>query len=373
MLDKLRPRLIDLFCGCSGLGLGASLAGFDVACSVDVDPILTSSHALNFPGRPLLLQDLSTVAGSVLVEAVGGEVDGIVGGPPCQGFSAIGRANPDDPRRELLWHFFRLVQEIRPRFFLMENVEGLRFAKNIGFLDEALHTYTKGYDILGPMVLDASEYGAATKRRRLFVMGFDRDRMEPVTREDIRSSVQPAATVGQAISDLRGATEVGCKEGFDQWCLSDGTPDASAYSVRLRSADRTTTGNRTTKHRPEISERFSTVLPGGMDSVGRHPRLAWNGQCPTLRAGTGPEFGSRQAVRPLHPDEPRVITVREAARLQGFPDWFRFHPTVWHSFRMIGNSVSPIIAEALFSAIYSKVAHRPVSAVERRASELISV
>jgi DNA (cytosine-5)-methyltransferase 1 len=92
-----------------------------------------------------------------------------------------------------------------------------------------------------------------------------------------------------------------------------------------------------------------------MDKIGRHPRLAWGGQCPTLRAGTGADRGSYQSVRPIHPSENRVITVREAARLQGFPDSHLFHPTVWHSFRMIGNSVSPIIAKAVFQAIRSKV------------------
>jgi DNA (cytosine-5)-methyltransferase 1 len=84
-------------------------------------------------------------------------------------------------------------------------------------------------------------------------------------------------------------------------------------------------------------------------------RLAWGGQSPTIRAGTGADRGSYQSVRPIHPSEPRVITVREAARLQGFPDAFRFHPTVWHSFRMIGNSVSPIIAHRLLSLIRDRL------------------
>ena len=108
-------------------------------------------------------------------------------------------------------------------------------------------------------------------------------------------------------------------------------------------------------HKPEVASRFAAVKPGTLDKVGRHPRLAWDRQCPTLRAGTGADKGSRQAVRPLHPEEPRVITVREAARLQGFPDRHLFHPTIWHSFRMIGNSVSPIIAEAVCRAIRNKL------------------
>ena len=125
--------------------------------------------------------------------------------------------------------------------------------------------------------------------------------------------------------------------------------------LALRSSDQTFTGHRLTVHTAAVIKRFSTVAPGAMDAVGRHPRLDWAGQCPTLRAGTGSDKGSYQSVRPLHPEEPRVITVRESARLQGFPDSHRFHPTVWHSSRMIGNSVSPIIAKVIFSAIAAKL------------------
>src|SRR3546814_16995927 len=91
-------------------------------------------------------------------------------------------------------------------------------------------------------------------------------------------------------------------------------------------------------------DRFIETAQGKVEPVSHYPKLAWSGQCPTLRAGTGAEKGSFQAMRPIHPTQPRVITVREGARLQGFPDWFMFHPTKWHSFRMIGNSVSPIVS-----------------------------
>lgn len=121
--------------------------------------------------------------------------------------------------------------------------------------------------------------------------------------------------------------------------------------MSLRASDKVFTGHRPTIHTQGVVDRFARVKQGQVDPVGRHPRLAWEGLCPTLRAGTGADKGSYQAVRPIHPEEDRVITVREAARLQGFPDTHLFHPTVWHSFRMIGNSVSPIMAKAIFSAI----------------------
>jgi DNA (cytosine-5)-methyltransferase 1 len=110
-----------------------------------------------------------------------------------------------------------------------------------------------------------------------------------------------------------------------------------------------------TNHTSDVEKRFAQVVQGKTDLVSRMPRLKKSGLCPTLRAGTGSDKGSYMALRPIHFSEPRVITPREAARLQGFPDWFRFHKTKWHAFRGIGNSVSPLVAEALFRVIRSKL------------------
>ena len=110
-----------------------------------------------------------------------------------------------------------------------------------------------------------------------------------------------------------------------------------------------------TRHTAKVQKRFAQVGEGEIDSVSRMPRLSRDGLCPTLRAGTGPDRGSFQSLRPIHFCEPRVITPREAARLQAFPDWFRFHTTKWHAFRGIGNSVSPLVAEAVFRVFASKL------------------
>jgi DNA (cytosine-5)-methyltransferase 1 len=106
-----------------------------------------------------------------------------------------------------------------------------------------------------------------------------------------------------------------------------------------------------TTHTPKIKERYGLLKYGEMDKVSKAQRLDPGGFCPTLRAGTGRDKGSFQAVRPVHFSSNRVITPREAARLQGFPDWFIFHRTKWHSFRQIGNSVSPIVSEYLLKKI----------------------
>jgi DNA (cytosine-5)-methyltransferase 1 len=236
----------------------------------------------------------------------------------------------------------------------MENVKGLGYADARPVLDRALELVPSRYEILGPTVLDAADFGAATRRPRLFVIGYDPARFDRLSIADIDRVKQPPVTVRAAIGELSSAAMIGDADGFDLWKIKQrGRPNR--YAAQLRSPKGTFTSHRRTAHTSQVVARFKKVDRGGVDVVGRHPRLSWEGQCPTLRAGTGNDYGSFQSVRPIHPDEPRVITVREAARLQGFPDAFRFHPTVWHSFRMIGNSVSPIISKAIFSLIAERM------------------
>lgn len=351
---QLQPRIVDLFCGCGGFSLGAHSAGFKTAVAFDIDSNLTASQSNNFPNTTLSLADISTLTGADIKREIGEPVDGVIGGPPCQAFSSIGRRIKNDPRRSLLGHFYRLVGEIDPAFFIMENVKGLGYTDALPVLEDAISTLPSKYAIVGPIVLDAADFGAATKRERLFVIGYDPERMEPLSEEDIDGAKTEPTTVRDAIGDLAGARQIEDEDDFDVWKL-DGRKRVSAYAARMLNEDGTFTGHLPTVHSSAVIERFEKVEQGGIDRVGRHPRLDWDGQCPTLRAGTGSDHGSYQSVRPIHPVENRVITVREAARLQGFPDSFRFHPTKWHSFRMIGNSVSPIISEALFKLIKAQL------------------
>ena len=241
-----------------------------------------------------------------------------------------------------------------PAFFVMENVKGLGYSDARAILDGGLRLVDDKYSVCGPTTLNAAEFGAATSRSRLFVMGVHKECGDPLSVEDFEALRRPAATVKEAISDLVGAVRCEDRDGFDYWRITR-RGRSHEYARRLRSADGLFSGHRGTAHSKRVVDRFREVRQGEMDTVGRHPRLAWSGQCPTLRAGTGPDRGSYQSVRPIHPELPRVITVREAARLQGFPDGFRFHSTIWHSFRMIGNSVCPTMAQAIFRAIGARV------------------
>lgn len=353
-----RLRAAELFCGTGGFSRGAHKAGFDVVVAYDNEPNLTYSYKVNFPNTDLHSDDIGSLTGEKLLADAKGPVDLIFGGPPCQGFSMIGKRDKNDPRRSLLRKFFEIVRDARPTAFVMENVEGLLLGSARNELDEAL-ALVSDYVVSEPKVLDAADFGAATKRRRAFVVGFlVDDPARPPAKfdfEDLSNYKADAATVEDAISDLKSISKVADEaDGTDIWRLIENAC-SSAYAESLHSPDRTLTGNKRTAHMDHVLARFATVKQGGFDPIGKYPRLKWDGQCPTLRAGTGADKGSHQAIRPIHPTEDRVITVREGARLQGFPDEHRFHPTIWHSFRQIGNSVSPIIAEAVLSAVHDRL------------------
>ena len=245
-----------------------------MVAALDNHPVLSSSYPHNFPNTRLILRDASDIDGEVVRAESGGQVDGVVGGPPCQGFSAIGRRSPEDPRRLLISHFFRIVRELQPSFFVMENVRGLGYSNARRVLDEALDLVRDQYAILGPQVWDAAQFGAATKRSRLFVIGIHQDYGETLTAEDVDAFRREPATVRAAIGDLEGARPLGEDEGFDTWQITRNCLPFD-YAHALRSADGHFTGHRITAHSKRVRIRFHNV-PGG-----RH-RLGWTPPTPIV-------------------------------------------------------------------------------------------
>jgi len=369
-MAEQKPTLVDLFSGCGGFGLGGELAGFHSVVAVDVEPKLQSAYKLNFPKTRTVTGDLSTMNAEtwkILLKDI--DIDGVIGGPPCQGYSRQGHSDPEDERRTLLHHFFRNVNIISPKFFIMENVEGLMDKKNRYELDNALETVDGKYTVLAPFIADASDYGAPTRRRRVVVVGYDASRMSALKVEDFKAP-DIKTTVKDAISDLPSPIAQNKDKDDYGWANYSTSKNLSKYAKRLRKMPPSgigsklgrkhlklgeTSGHFNTVHSAKVAKRYAKTPQGKIDKTSKSKKLAWGGVCPTLKAGTGSDRGSHQAVRPLHPDHGRVITVREAARLQGFPDWFCFHPTKWHSFRMIGNSVSPIVSEDILSTIEGKL------------------
>jgi DNA (cytosine-5)-methyltransferase 1 len=364
------PTVIDLFAGAGGLSLGAARAGFKVAAAVEKDKHAYDTHRKNFPASEHSDADVSSLRGDELFSLAKikqNTLGGLIGGPPCQGFSVIGKRQADDQRNELFFHFFRLVKETRPKFFVTENVPNILHSRYDNLRNRAFQEVLNGYAMLEPLTIKASDYGAPTKRSRVFFIGYDTKQFSrDLTQESFSPLEVEKMYVRQALHGLptrissdwqtedagwRPVTKCDRNYFFERvgGHIPDGAGDKK--SVERYLAKNEVSGCLGTRHDAEVVERYRSLAYGQRDKVSKATKLNPDGFCPTLRAGTGSDKGRFQAVRPVHYDPPRVITPREAARLQGFPDWFIFHPTKWHSFRQIGNSVSPLVAEHLLRVL----------------------
>jgi DNA (cytosine-5)-methyltransferase 1 len=353
------------------MSLGFEQAGFDVLAAFDADPIHVATHARNFPYCKTIEADLSEVSGQEIRSLAGlvdGHIDVLFGGPPCGGFSLMGKRKLEDPRNELLGHFARLVVDLEPPYFVVENVEGLLMEPMTDFLDAfKMRVRPAGYSVVDPIVaLNASDFGVPQHRRRMFMLGYRSDLaapaypLSPFTGEG--ACRRP--TVWDAIGDLPNIDE------FDRLLESDVyegdlQPTESRYARIMRgeisdpedlSRERVPdqkglTGCRRTRHEPQTVARFADTLPGAREPISKFYRLSKDGFSTTLRAGTDESRGSHSAARPIHPVYARCITVREGARLHSMPDWFSFHHTKWHGFRQVGNAVPPLLARAVAGAI----------------------
>jgi len=216
-----------------------------------------------------------------------------------------------------------------------------------------------GYEVVEPIkVLDAKEFGVPQRRRRAFVIGFKRNLSEPsgpepTSQTDDNCKLTPV--VLDAIGDLPEVSYYDELLANDRYYGELGKSSSYAKLLRENTNGKGLGGCLRTEHRLETVRRFEITSPGTCEKISRLQRLAPDGLAPTLRAGTGPNRGSFTAARPIHPFSPRCITTREAARLHSFPDWFEFHPTKWHGFRQVGNSVPPFLARAVAKKLFEAV------------------
>lgn len=377
------PTVIDLFAGAGGLSLGAIRAGFNVVAAVELDSHALNSHITNFPHTIHIQRDIQSLSGEELLSLSGIEENqliGVIGGPPCQGFSSIGHGNVKDSRNLLFTKFFELVGQLQPIFFVAENVPGIMNDKYSKIRADAFK-HIQNYTLLSPIRVNASEYGAPTIRTRIFFIGYRNDVLiKPFTIEDIENmkvSSSERTCVRSALEGLPANIHYSTKSSGERkieeaFSISNTTYTQSHFFYqRVIGVRPQHVGNRQycdsyiqkhivngclpTKHSAKVRKRYAQLEYGQQDKISKSIKLNPDGFCPTLRAGTGPEKGSFQAVRPIHFKYARVITPREAARLQGFPDWYKLPETIWHSFRQLGNSVSPIVAERVLNAIYQKL------------------
>lgn len=359
------------------MSLGFEQAGFDIAAAIEIDPVHCATHEFNFPRTTTICASVVALSADEIRSRANlgtRDIDVVFGGAPCQGFSMIGKRALDDPRNQLVFHFVRLVQELGPKLCVFENVKGLTLGRHAAFLDELIGALgAAGYTVGLPyQVLNAADFGVPQDRRRLFLVAARDGITLPNYPAPLAVASSARTTVSQAIGDLPDA------DGFDLLRMIDEVPvswhSESRYARLLRGLDvdptdfgylrrfapDLLTSSLRTEHSAVSRARFAATPHGATEPISRFRKLPPNGLCNTLRAGTDSARGAFTSPRPIHPSLPRVITVREAARLHSYPDWFRFHATKWHGFRQIGNSVPPLLARAVAAEVMRSTGLHPV-------------
>lgn len=373
-----RPLAIDLFAGAGGLALGFEQAGFDVPVAVEIDPVHAAVHQFNFPLCAVIPRSVKELSGREIRAAAGisasQSIAVVIGGAPCQGFSIMGPRSLTDPRNVLVKDFIRLVAELQPSYFVFENVKGLTLGRNRPFLQEVVEEMAGiGYHLITPwQVLNACDYGVPQNRERLFLIGAKGD--VPVPSYPPVLASQP--TCADALEDLPDAerfdvlTQVGevptvlpapaSEYAALMRCVSDGEGLSGwYYGYRRQWNAAMLTNSIRTNHSVRSRARFAKTEPGSREPISHFFRLPPDGVSNTLRAGTDSARGSFTSPRPIHYRYARCVTVREMARLHGFPDWFRLHSTKWHGARQVGNSVPPPLARAIAAQLLNRLGHTP--------------
>ncbi len=366
-------NIIDLFAGCGGLSLGFEMAGFNIPLAVERDDWAAETYKFNHPNTKVLTEDITQIYDFDSLLPANTVIDGIIGGPPCQGFSLSGNRDKNDPRNSLFMDFVRFVNHFKPKFFVMENVTGIlsMCTKNGESVKEVI---LKEYKNIGYNVeifqLNAAEFGVPQSRIRVFFIGlrsdiqYNRDKLAPVGYLFGNDQI----TIEDAIMDLP-KLKAGEGEEISQYT----TPPTTKYQAWARENCLQLHNHVTMRHTPRLVERFSHIGYGqsvadvdeefqqrkrgdaskisGKVYSQNNMRPYPNKPSPTIPASFQSNF--------VHPYENRNYTAREGARLQSFPDSYIFKgkrtTMSWEKnlsqYQQIGNAVPPLLAKAIAQKI----------------------
>lgn len=327
-------KIISLFSGCGGLDLGFERAGFEIPVANDYDKTIWSTYKVNHPKTKLIEGDIRKVTKVDMEEYLNGEIDGIIGGPPCQSWSEAGSLKGiNDERGQLFFDYIRILKEFRPKFFLAENVSGMLANRHSDAVQNILKLFEDtGYDVSLTMV-NAKDYGVAQERKRVFYIGFRKDL-------DIKFTFPEGSTVADD-------KKITLKDII--WDLQDSA---------IPAADKNKHNSKAINNNEYFTGAFSPIF------MSRNRVKSWDEQAYTVQAS------GRQCQ--LHPQAPKMMkvgkndcrfvegkeslyrrmTVREVARVQGFPDEFEFiYTDVNNAYKMIGNAVPVNLAYEIAVAI----------------------
>lgn len=362
-------KIIDLFAGCGGLSTGYEMAGFDIPLAIEKDEWASETYKFNHENTEVITGDITEIKDIKKIVKKYGTIDGIIGGPPCQGFSLSGKRDPKDPRNSLFMDFVRFVKEIKPKFFMMENVPGIlsmKTSRGESVVDLIMNEYENaGYNAIYK-ILNAAEYGVPQTRTRVIFIGIRKDI------KFVKEELYPEGwlfgdkqlTIKDAIMDL---PQIEAGQGSEeQEYTSKAVNDYQKWS---RGKGKVIYNHIAMRHTQRLIERFKTIKQG--QSLADVPPEHMQRQRGDASKISGKVY-SQNNMRPygdkpsptvaasfqgnfIHPYLNRNYTAREAARLQSFPDCYVFKgkrtTMSWEKnlsqYQQIGNAVPPLLAKAI--------------------------
>lgn len=343
-------NIIDLFSGCGGLSYGFEMAGYNTLLGVDFDAAAIESFTKNHQGAVGLCGDITEIPTSEILDKIGNKsVDVIVGGPPCQGMSLSGPRKFHDPRNQLYLSFIRVVAEIQPKAFVIENVPGLVGLYKGAIKESILEEFGKlGYSV-SYQILNAVEYGVPQARRRVFFVGIKGEGEKFEFPTPTHFFENDWITAEEAVSDLPLLDDH-----LGEVVENYSTDPLNDYQLFMRKNSCFVHNHQATNH-SDITKKIISMVPEGGNHKDlpdeyrktRNFNVAWTRYhsrkpAPTIDTGHRHHF---------HYKGNRVPTVRENARFQSFPDDFIFLGNRTQQYRQVGNAVPPLLANAIAEAL----------------------
>lgn len=350
----MKPTVIDLFAGVGGLSLGFEMAGFNVVLANEYDESIAKAYEINHPNAKMIVEDITNLPIEKTFKEYRRKVDVIIGGPPCQGFSQKGqRKTINDERNFLFKYFVAVVDFVRPKYFVMENVPNLLTAENGYFKEEIIELFEGLGYTLSTDTLNAADYGVPQNRRRAVIIGRQGELAIAMPKP-----LDYKVTIWDAISDL---AYLNSGEGIE--CDIYRTPPQSEYQRMMREGSDNLYNHKATKHSDLAIERLKMIPPNKGKEVlpkehltksiysGTWTRMVKDEISVTITT----RFDTPSSGKFTHPFLHRAITVREAARIQSFPDTFHFKGTKGSQMKQVGNAVPPLLAKAIATVVMNDI------------------
>lgn len=346
----MKYKVIDLFCGAGGLSLGFENVGFEICHAIDFNKyaIQTYNKNLKYPcGR---VMDLTSIPESFFEELP--EIDGIIGGPPCQGFSTAGQRKPDDIRNKLYEEYFKILDKVNPKFFVIENVVGILTYANGEIKNDIIkRAEDLGYKVYYE-ILNAVDYGVPQYRRRVIFVGIKANLIDGGKEYEFpKKSVENELTIEMAISDLTEFIPENQPEQVEYAKVAQ-----NEFQKTMRQGATVVYNHNYTNHSSKTIETIKRVPEGGsikdlpIEERGGRKYLALLRKMDRNKPALTIDTGHRTY---FHYNEPRIPSVREVARLQSFPDAFVFYGPKAEQYKQVGNAVPPMLAEQIAKSIKS--------------------